>query len=102
MGGQGTLAVSTRAGEGRVAVTIADSGPGIAPADRERIFTPYFTTKPEGTGLGLAIVRRVVEDHGGGLELLDEGPGARFRVHLPLAGPGAPGARGGGGGEPRG
>ena len=84
MGGQGTLRVHTGAIAGGVAVTIEDTGPGVAADDREKIFTPYFTTKQDGTGLGLAIVRRVVEDHGGTLELIPTKNGARFVASLPL------------------
>jgi signal transduction histidine kinase len=68
---------------------VADDGPGIPEADRERIFDPFFTTKPpgEGTGLGLAIVARTVYDAGGvvWVERAREG-GAVFKVFLPLAG----------------
>ena len=68
---------------------VADAGPGVPEADRERIFDPFFTTKPpgEGTGLGLAIVARAVYDAGGvvWVDRAREG-GAVFRVFLPLAG----------------
>jgi two-component system NtrC family sensor kinase len=68
---------------------VADSGPGVPDADRERIFDPFFTTKPpgEGTGLGLAIVARTVYDAGGvvWVDRAREG-GAVFKVFLPLAG----------------
>ena len=70
-----------------VRVTVADSGPGIAPELRERIFDPFFSTKPEGTGFGLALALRTVEEHGGRLRLeppLHAG-GAVFVVELPLA-----------------
>jgi signal transduction histidine kinase len=92
MDGRGTLRLTTRR-EGRgITVLCEDSGPGVAEGDRDRIFTPYFSTKAEGTGLGLAIVRRIVEDHGGTLELRDHArtgdgadghAGASFVVHLP-------------------
>jgi signal transduction histidine kinase len=69
---------------------VEDDGPGIAAADRERIFEPYFTTKGAGTGLGLPIARRIAEEHGGRLEVESApGRGARFRLTLPPAGPGA-------------
>lgn len=84
MAGQGTLTLQTRPIEAGVEVAVADSGPGIPQEERERIFTPYFTTKDDGTGLGLAIVRRVVEDHGGTLALAPSKNGARFVVALPL------------------
>jgi len=95
MDGRGTVTLTTRHDGGDLVVTCADEGPGIAPDDRDRIFTPYFTTKPEGTGLGLAIVRRIVEDHGGSLALAPSPPGAsasgaRFVVRLPLRPPAAP------------
>lgn len=67
---------------------VADSGPGVAPGDRERVFDPFFTTKPpgEGTGLGLAIVQRTVHELGGVIWVEDarEG-GAAFKVFLPAA-----------------
>ncbi len=73
-----------------VVLEVSDTGPGVDPALRERIFEPYFTTKKGGAspgiGLGLAIARRIVAEHGGTLELaLDSGPGATFRVLLPCA-----------------
>jgi nitrogen fixation/metabolism regulation signal transduction histidine kinase len=84
MEGRGMLTLSTRRGGEGITVTCQDSGPGVAANDRDRIFAPYYTTKAEGTGLGLAIVRRIVEDHGGTLELAGNGAaGASFVVHLP-------------------
>jgi signal transduction histidine kinase len=74
---------------GAVVLTVRDSGPGV-PADvRERLFRPFFTTKPGGTGLGLAVALRTVEEHGGRLDLVngrDAGPGATFRLVLPVVG----------------
>jgi two-component system sensor histidine kinase HydH len=46
-------------------IIVSDTGPGIDPTDQERIFDPYFTTKPDGTGLGLAIVHKIIDAHGG-------------------------------------
>ena len=82
-------------------IDFADSGPGIPPDVAERIFEPYFTTKPVGvgTGIGLSICRNVIEAHGGRIVLVRESPGAHFRITLPLktadaAGPSsAPAAR---------
>jgi len=67
-------------------IVVQDSGPGI-PADIvDKIFQPFFTTKATGTGLGLAVVRRIVEGHGGTIELGQLSPGAEFRLRLPLEG----------------
>jgi signal transduction histidine kinase len=64
---------------------LRDEGPGVHPEVRERLFEPFVTRgKRGGTGLGLAISRRFIEDHGGSLELLPTGPGASFRLSLPL------------------
>ncbi len=66
-------------------LTVADTGPGIAPADRERIFDPYFSTRKRGTGLGLAIVSRIVAEHQGRIRVGENLPrGARFTLELPL------------------
>jgi len=74
---------------GVLELVVADEGPGVPEEIRERLFEPFVTSgKRHGTGLGLAVARRFVEDHGGRVELLQEGPGARFRIQLPLlAGP---------------
>ena len=69
----------------QVVVEVRDSGPGIAHDDLERIFSPFFTTKPQGTGLGLAIVRKVVDAHDGHIDAISApGRGATFRVTLPV------------------
>jgi len=65
-------------------IVIADNGPGVPAADREKLFLPYFSTKQRGSGLGLAIVRRIVAEHGGSIELGDNVPaGSRFVIELP-------------------
>jgi two-component system sensor histidine kinase HydH len=80
---EGEVRVSARAvGGGAVSFTVEDDGPGVAAELRERIFAPFFTTRPTGTGLGLAIVRRVAEAHGGTVELAP-GRGARFVMTVP-------------------
>jgi signal transduction histidine kinase len=72
----------------QVVVEIRDNGPGIAPDDLERIFSPFFTTKPQGTGLGLAIVRKVVDAHDGRIDAVSApGRGATFKVTLPVVPP---------------
>jgi signal transduction histidine kinase len=63
---------------------VADDGPGIDPADRDKLFVPHFSTKKRGSGLGLAIVSRIVQDHYGAIRVEDIAPhGARFVVELP-------------------
>jgi two-component system nitrogen regulation sensor histidine kinase GlnL len=69
----------------QIVVEVKDTGPGIAADDLERIFSPFFTTKPQGTGLGLAIVRKVVDAHDGHIDAISApGRGATFRVTLPV------------------
>ncbi|MGE0491853.1 MAG: ATP-binding protein [Vulcanimicrobiota bacterium] len=82
----GRVTVTTGFERGGLQLCVADNGRGIPPAEREKVFTPFYTTKPagEGTGLGLAICRRIVEQHQGSIAV--EGPedeGARFVVWLP-------------------
>lgn len=69
-----------------VEITVADSGHGISPEDKDKLFLPHFSTKDRGTGLGLAIVGRIVAEHGGTIRVEDNRPvGARFVIRLPLA-----------------
>ena len=87
---EGRVRVSCRP-EGRTAVClIEDDGPGIAPQHLRQLFTPFFTTKERGTGLGLATVQRIVDTHGGTIEV-DSAPGkgTRVTVRIPTR-PGAP------------
>ncbi len=84
-GPAGAIRVSCGAAEdGGAWMAVEDDGPGIAAADLSRVFIPFFTTKERGTGLGLATVHRVVEAHGGSIDV-DSAPGrgARFTVRLP-------------------
>jgi signal transduction histidine kinase len=72
----------------RIRIVVRDNGPGVSPSMRERLFSPYATTKEGGTGLGLAIVERIVIEHGGEIGYRDaDGGGAEFAVLLPEAGP---------------
>lgn len=67
-----------------VELSVSDSGPGISPETREKLFLPYFTTKGRGTGLGLAIVSRIVAEHGATIRVEDNEPaGTRFVIELP-------------------
>ncbi len=79
-----------RSGE-EVRVVVADTGPGIPTDLRQRIFEPFFTTRHLGSGLGLSIVRRIVDAHGGSVELeCPEGGGSVFTLRLPLSSTDAP------------
>jgi signal transduction histidine kinase len=83
---EGHLHLELRREPGRLVVDVRDTGPGIAPEQRRKLFNPFYTTRAKGTGLGLAIVRKNVELHGGTVETLDHQGGALFRVELPLTG----------------
>jgi signal transduction histidine kinase len=81
---EGEVAVRGRRADGAVEVDVDDSGPGVDPATRRRLFEPLITTKERGIGLGLALVKRVAERHGGTVAYSDRpGGGARFTVRLP-------------------
>ena len=69
MGGRGSVQIDSRAVEGWHELRIIDHGPGISDKVREHLFEPFFTTKSRGTGLGLATARRILELHGGSIEL---------------------------------
>ncbi len=82
----GRIRVSCAAEGDGAWVAVADDGPGIRPGDLPRVFEPFFTTKREGTGLGLATVQRIVDAHGGTIEVESApGRGATFTVRLPAA-----------------
>jgi signal transduction histidine kinase len=68
-----------------VVVEVADDGPGVVPELTDKIFNPFFTTKPQGSGLGLAIVRKIVDAHEGRIDMTSvPGRGTAFRVTLPV------------------
>ncbi|MFM8584606.1 MAG: sensor histidine kinase [Planctomycetaceae bacterium] len=81
----GILTVRVEAGsERRVLYHIEDTGPGLSEAQLERLFQPFFSTKPTGLGLGLVISKRIVQEHGGTLTTSNHvGGGARFTIDLP-------------------
>ena len=82
---KGSVSVSLREEDGHAVVRVRDSGPGIRPEDRLKLFLPYFSTKKKGTGLGLAIVARILEEHGGDIKVdADYLDGAGFVVTLPI------------------
>ncbi|TCJ16282.1 HAMP domain-containing histidine kinase [Parasulfuritortus cantonensis] len=82
-----TVTFTVVTGTAFVAFRVADQGHGIAEADRERLFEPFFTTRGEGSGLGLAIVKQTADAHGGWVEVESEpGQGSRFALFLPVAG----------------
>ena len=87
MGQRGTIDIETQHAAGRT-VWFASSWPTTArafpPAEREKLFLPYYSTKQRGSGLGLAIVRRIVAEHGGSIDVTDNVPrGTRFAIELP-------------------
>jgi two-component system NtrC family sensor kinase len=85
--GEGKILIDTQPAQDGVMVRIRDNGCGMSPEVKAKIFEPFFTTKPvgKGTGLGLSIVFRIIEDHGGRIEVDSEpGKGSMFTIFLPL------------------
>jgi two-component system nitrogen regulation sensor histidine kinase NtrY len=69
-----------------IEIVVSDTGHGISPQDKDKLFLPHFSTKGRGTGLGLAIAARIVAEHGGGIRVEDNSPvGSRFILELPVA-----------------
>ncbi len=94
--GKGQIRLDARHEAGSIVVEITDNGIGLPTENRQRLLEPYMTTREKGTGLGLAIVRKIVEEHGGRIELLDApavaqgGRGAQVRLVFPAAATAAP------------
>ncbi|MGH8461288.1 MAG: DAHL domain-containing protein [Stenotrophobium sp.] len=85
--GSGKIYLHTTASTAGVNIHVLDTGCGMPEEVRERIFEPFYTTKPvgKGTGLGLSIVYRIIQDHGGNIEVRSTpGKGSDFKIHLPL------------------
>ncbi|HEY5819372.1 MAG TPA: PAS domain-containing sensor histidine kinase [Mesorhizobium sp.] len=91
----GVIRIRARREGNRIRVEVLDNGKGLPGENRQRLLEPYMTTREKGTGLGLAIVKKIVEDHGGTLELNDaprtfhDGRGAMITITLPAADPAA-------------
>jgi two-component system sensor histidine kinase AtoS len=84
-GAPGTIDVTLSVTDDQVTIAVADSGCGIDESETDRIFTPFYSTRPSGSGLGLPLVRKIVDLHGGELTFDSrEGHGATFTVTLPL------------------
>jgi len=80
----GRIKIATRATPESTEISVSDSGVGLTPEERDRLFTPYYTSKQHGTGLGLAIVQSVVSDHGGSITVSSEpGCGTTFTIRIP-------------------
>jgi two-component system sensor histidine kinase GlrK len=86
-----TIRLSVTRVPGRACIDIVDQGPGVAAADRARVFEPFYRGERQpsdavrGTGIGLSIVHEYITAHGGVVELQDDGPGAHFHIELPHA-----------------
>jgi two-component system nitrogen regulation sensor histidine kinase NtrY len=98
-GVKGAILIRARRAGSEIVVEVTDNGKGLPRENRQRLLEPYMTTREKGTGLGLAIVKKIVEDHGGRLELHDApadfhgGRGAMIRIVLPAASGGANGKK---------
>ena len=82
-----TIWVSTKRENGKIIISVRDNGPGISEEIRDKIFQPFFTTKPagQGTGLGLSLSYDIVKAHGGELKAeTKEGEGSQFIIQLPV------------------
>ncbi|HLT35104.1 MAG TPA: ATP-binding protein [Enhygromyxa sp.] len=87
MAGRGRLELGLQATSEHVRLSVRDFGQGIPAEDLDRIFEPFFSTKAGGTGIGLALVQRIVEEHGGQIEVFSSvGEGTRFVIELPRRG----------------
>jgi len=81
-----TVSTKALADADAVEISVADTGHGISPEDKDKLFLPHFSTKDRGTGLGLAIGARIIAEHGGSIHVEDNFPvGSRFVIELPVA-----------------
>ena len=85
------LEIASAVQDGRIVLRVSDSGPGVPPSLREKVFDPFFTTRKDGSGIGLSFSHRIVADHGGSLRVgASRWGGAEFRIELPAAREGVP------------
>jgi two-component system, NtrC family, nitrogen regulation sensor histidine kinase NtrY len=85
-----TVVTRARGDAESIEISVQDTGHGISPEDKDKLFLPQFSTKDRGTGLGLAIAARIVAEHGGTIHVEDNFPvGSRFVIELPIAEPAA-------------
>lgn len=81
-----TIGTHLRPESDTIEIAVVDTGHGISPEDKDKLFLPHFSTKDRGTGLGLAIAARIISEHGGSLRVEDNRPaGSRFVIELPVA-----------------
>jgi signal transduction histidine kinase len=81
----GKLTIKSEAGDGRLLISVSDTGVGLSPEQADQIFRAFFTTKENGTGMGLPISRSIIESHGGRLwAACNSGSGATFHFTLPV------------------
>jgi len=82
----GQLTFQARQENGQIRLDVIDTGSGVSADDLARIFKPFYTTRPGGTGLGLPTTKRIIERHGGRIEVQSEiGRGTQFAIWLPAA-----------------
>jgi signal transduction histidine kinase len=86
MNGGGKLSIQSKVSGGRVEIVVTDDGCGMAEGEKEKIFSPFFTTKSHGTGLGLCISKRIIDRHKGSSFSVQsqEGVGTSFKIGLPV------------------
>ena len=85
------LEIASSVQDGRIVLRVSDSGPGVPPVLRERVFDPFFTTRKDGSGIGLSFSHRIVTDHGGALRVgTSRWGGAEFQIEIPVAKGGVP------------
>jgi len=86
------LEVASAVQDGRIVLRVSDSGPGVPPSLREKVFDPFFTTRKDGSGIGLSFSHRIIADHGGSLRVgTSRWGGAEFRIEFPASREGVPG-----------
>ena len=89
MEGEKKISIATSVENDHIIIAVADSGPGVGPRARDRIFDPFYTTKPDSTGIGLSICHRIIRDHDGVIQVhTGKWGGAEFLIRLPVKGHG--------------